>query len=89
MKLFRLPYQPTVAKMMASGLLGAWLHVLIDAVLYREMNPFWPVRGNPLHGIVPYSAVYATCEILLIAAAVVYPAYMWHNYRKTKSAPVQ
>ncbi len=85
MRILRLSYQPTLSKMMLSGLLGAWLHLLFDAVFYKEMNPFWPITGNPLHAIVRYQTVYLICEVSLIAAAVVYPAWAWHNYRKAKS----
>ncbi|MFZ3150881.1 MAG: hypothetical protein WA116_04270 [Anaerolineaceae bacterium] len=32
-----------------SGLLGGLGHVLMDSLIYSDMNPFWPfVKGNPL-----------------------------------------
>ena len=34
---------------MASGILGGWLHVLLDSVMYGYLRPFFPLRGNPLH----------------------------------------
>ncbi len=75
MRLFQLPYQPTLLKMAMSGLLGIWLHVFIDSFLYLEMQPFWPVRGNPFHAIVRYQTIFLICEASLIAAIVIYPAY--------------
>jgi hypothetical protein len=72
MELVGLSYQPTLAKMMISGMLGIWLHVIIDSFLYQEMNPFFPVRGNPLHIAFRYSRVYSVCEASLIAAVVIY-----------------
>jgi membrane-bound metal-dependent hydrolase YbcI (DUF457 family) len=89
MRLFRLSYQPTLLNMAISGLLGVWLHVFIDSFLYKEMNPFWPVAGNPFHAVVAYQTVYLVCEASLIIAVVIYPAFAWHNYRKakTESAP--
>lgn len=32
-----------------SGWLGTFSHVLLDAIIYRDMQPFWPfIAGNPL-----------------------------------------
>jgi membrane-bound metal-dependent hydrolase YbcI (DUF457 family) len=75
MRIFGLSYQPTLLKMMLSGLLGIWLHVFIDSFLYKEMNPFWPMTGNPFHEIVRYQTVFLICEASLVIAIVVYPAY--------------
>lgn len=82
MRVFRLPYQPTLLNMTLSGLVGAWLHILLDAFLYKEMNPFWPMVGNPLHAILRYRTVMLICEVSLIIAVVVYLALALHNYRK-------
>lgn len=88
MRIFGLSYQPTLFKMMLSGLFGTWLHILFDAVLYKDMNPFWPMVGNPLHAVVRYQTVFLICEVSLIAALVIYSALAWHNYHKAwKSSP--
>jgi hypothetical protein len=71
MGIFGLSYQPTLLKMMISGMLGIWLHVFIDSFLYPEMNPFFPMSGNPLHISFHYSRVYSVCEASLIAAVVI------------------
>jgi len=68
----RLPYAPTFAKMVLSGVIGAWLHVLLDATLYPEMHPFFPFRGNPLFNTVPFLAVYAVCAISFVPALIIY-----------------
>jgi membrane-bound metal-dependent hydrolase YbcI (DUF457 family) len=86
--LLRPVYKPTPATMMLSGLFSAWLHILFDAVLYKEMNPFWPIAGNPLHAVVRYQTMFVVCEASLIVAAVVYPARAYHNYRKTGNVSV-
>ncbi len=46
MELLQLPYETGLKRMVAGGVLGVWLHVFVDAFLYREMNPFWPAGGN-------------------------------------------
>ena len=87
MKIFQLPYQPTLLTMMLSGLFGVWLHVFTDSFMYQEMNPFWPVKDNPFHAAVSYQTVFLICEISLIAAIVIYPAYAVAKWRKAKTQP--
>jgi membrane-bound metal-dependent hydrolase YbcI (DUF457 family) len=84
MQLFRLPYQTGLIKMMLSGLLGIWLHVFIDSIMYQEMHPFWPLASNPFYRILDSSTIYFVCEICLIAAIVIYPAWAWSAYRKNR-----
>ena len=82
MELVGLRYQPTLPKMMLSGLLGIWLHVLIDSVHYKEINLFFPVTGNPFYEIVSFSLVFSVCEISMIAALVIYAFLALHNLGK-------
>ena len=84
MGLFGLPYQTSIRKMMLSGALGVWLHVILDGLLYAEMTPFWPIRRNYLHGMMSYSTVFILCEASCIAAAVIYSANGYFAYRNGK-----
>jgi len=72
MLLFGLKYKPSLLIMMISGILGVWLHVFIDSFLYDQMNPFFPIKGNPFHAMIRYSRVFWICEASLIAAVVIY-----------------
>ena len=85
MELFGLPYQTGMSKTVLSGIIGIWMHVLFDGVLYPEMQPFWPIAGNPLYRLISYSALYSICEISCIAAVVIYPAWIYSLYRKRKA----
>ncbi|MHC4622357.1 MAG: hypothetical protein ACYS4W_00465 [Planctomycetota bacterium] len=42
MQFVRLPYKTSFWKMVTSGILGVWLHVLIDSVYHFDTRPFWP-----------------------------------------------
>ena len=42
MQIFRLPYQTSLRKMVISGILGAWLHVVIDGFYHFDVHVFWP-----------------------------------------------
>jgi membrane-bound metal-dependent hydrolase YbcI (DUF457 family) len=85
MRIFGLAYQPTLLKMMLSGLLGIWLHVFIDSFLYKEMNPFWPIAGNPFHAVIRYQTIFLICEASLVIAIVIYPAYAITSRMKKKT----
>jgi len=82
---FGLGYKPTLAKMMLSGLLGAMFHVFTDSFLYKEMNPFWPIAGNPLYAVLRYRTVLLACEVSLILAIVLYLALAIVKYRKERA----
>jgi hypothetical protein len=70
----RLPYSTTLAKMALSGMLGAWLHVLFDAVIYCEMRPFYPLSpANPFLGIISRdTTLYGICALFFVPAVAAY-----------------
>jgi hypothetical protein len=72
MHLIRLPYTAAYWKMALSGILGAWLHVLFDAVLYHDVKPFFPWEGNPFLGIVSSSTVVGVCTVAFVPALILY-----------------
>ncbi|MBM4103105.1 MAG: hypothetical protein FJ263_03515 [Planctomycetes bacterium] len=39
-------HAPTLFSMILSGLVGAWLHVLIDGFYHYDVQVFWPLRRN-------------------------------------------
>jgi membrane-bound metal-dependent hydrolase YbcI (DUF457 family) len=83
MEAFGLPYKPGFFKMLLSGILGVWLHVLIDAVYHPDVRLLWPYPHRSLHSIIRRYLGYpraetikghviAICVAFLIAAIVVY-----------------
>ena len=52
MRFFQLSDKGGVLKMLISGVLGVWLHIVFDSVLYRDIRPLWPSEFNPLLGII-------------------------------------
>lgn len=48
MKLIGLPVKATLLSMVLAGLLGAWLHVLIDSFYHYDIQIFWPHDKNPI-----------------------------------------
>jgi len=72
MKLLKLPYETTLKKCVISGVLGALLHVLFDAPLYADIKPFYPLRANPLYGLISIPFMYTFCGLMFIPALVFY-----------------
>ena len=72
MSLVRLPYSPTLLKMVVSGILGVWMHILFDSPLYIDIKPFYPLSANPLYGVISLNAAYITCMLLFLPALLIY-----------------
>ncbi|MFH1224799.1 MAG: hypothetical protein V1676_03265 [Candidatus Diapherotrites archaeon] len=72
MAFFRLGQESSVLKVCASALLGVYLHVLLDAPLYPDMQPFYPLEINPFYGAISPLAIYLFCSICFVIAVFAY-----------------
>lgn len=53
------------------ALVGTFSHVLLDALIHRDMAPFAPLaQANPLLGWVQHDMVYLACAVLGVVGAV-------------------
>lgn len=71
--LFGLHQSSSFRHIIAGSLIGTYSHVLLDSFLYTEMNPFFPVLGNPFTGFFLDGTVYTFC---VIAGLVSFFAYI-------------
>jgi|GEM_PF-6004376 len=83
MQLLCLPYETSLRNMLIGGVLGVWLHVLVDSFLYIEMNPFWLLSGNPLYRLLSYQTIGFLCDLCLVSAIVVYVS--WRVYFRPRA----
>ena len=72
MKFLRLPYEASFRKMLISCVFGAWLHVFMDAFIYTDSRPFFPLQANPLYGHINEVTMNLICVILFIPAIILY-----------------
>ncbi len=72
MRLFALPYETTLRKMIISAVLGVWFHIFLDALCWEDIRPFWPLEANPLLGHISVSNVYLLCTVSFIPAIILY-----------------
>jgi len=74
MQFVGLPYQTSIGKMVLSGLLGAWFHIVIDSFCWSDIRPFWPSSANPLNNLTTLNTVRLLCAISFIPAIALYVA---------------
>ena len=72
---------PSLATASFTALLGAWSHVLFDAVDHSDVQPLAPWSGaNPLHELVSSGHIYLSFLLCGIAA------FSWCTYRNQKGS---
>lgn len=81
MQLLRIPYKTNFWKMLISGILGVWLHVLIDGIYHWDTQMFWPNRTKLLFNIVPHEWMKPICVAFFFAALIPY-AFAAKSYLK-------
>jgi membrane-bound metal-dependent hydrolase YbcI (DUF457 family) len=76
MMLFRISQKSSFKKILFTSLIGVYFHVFLDSFLYREMNPLYPLQGNPFVNMAPvyvaYMAVYGFCSISFIFGIILH-----------------
>lgn len=45
---------------------GTWLHVTLDAITHAGMQPFYPLAGNPLYGLIGFFTIYGLCVLAFV-----------------------
>ena len=75
--------RPGLRSFMAAGVSGTMLHVLLDAPLYSDIRPFYPITTNPLYNpsislLINGFCIFAGIVGIIIYIAVsVYTLYAW------------
>jgi len=96
MAFLRLKYETCLLKMIISGVLGVWLHVLIDGIYHADVKPFWPnktslwlrivrrIGYNKIDDLKSY--VETGCVIFWLAGIAVYLLVLWRQWRRKRIA---
>lgn len=71
-----------LASYIIAGVSGALLHVLVDAPLYHDIKPLYPLNVNPLYNPELASPIHNLCKLLLVAGLAVYVVLLQSNWRK-------
>ena len=84
MQILRIPYKPSLWKMLVSGVLGVWLHVVIDSIYHWDVRVFWPSKVKPLYKLVTTQQVEMICAILFIWALILYIMMVIKSLKKNR-----
>jgi len=69
---FKVKQEPSFKKMLYTSTLGVYFHVFLDSFLYAEMEPFYPLTGNPFFEVLGFGAIYGFCTASFIIGAILY-----------------
>ena len=72
MQIFLLPYQTNLWKMIISGVLGIWLHVIIDGVYQWDVRVFWPSSSKLLYRLISKGNIEIICLCFFVPAIILY-----------------
>lgn len=67
-----IPHEPfTWRASFLGALIGTYSHIVLDAFMHHDINPWWPVaQGNNLLGIVSHGTLHMLCAVLGLLGAV-------------------
>jgi len=71
-------YETSIWKAVFSGIIGGFFHILMDAPLYTDIEPFYPLPDNPFYGTVSHFTMYAFSGILSVLCGF----YILFKYQK-------
>lgn len=80
----KLNQEPTLQSILTGSIIGVYSHILLDAYLYPEMQPFYPFTTNPLlsHDPNRYFMMYTACAAAFIIALAMYAIYLSRKTQK-------
>ncbi|GEM_PF-2354841 len=66
----------SMKSLLAGALIGTYSHITLDMLIYREMNPLFPIKGNPFYiagmAMPIFIAVYITAGATTTAFLILY-----------------
>jgi len=84
MQVLHIPYETGLWKMVISGILGVWLHVITDALYHWDVQIFWPSKISPLYELLSKGQLIAVCIAFFVAAVILY-AFISRQSSKPKT----
>jgi membrane-bound metal-dependent hydrolase YbcI (DUF457 family) len=85
MQIIRIPYKTGFWKMIISGVLGVWLHVVTDGIYHWDVRIFWPSKARPLHRLLSQGQLKAICAGFFVAAVIVYATVVLSYGKQNKA----
>ena len=77
--IFGLNQESSFRHIFPASIVGTYSHVFLDSLLYPEMNPFYPLIGNPFVGFFSLGFVYNACIFLGLLGFGLYVVRLLYN----------
>jgi len=73
-KFFKIEQNSSFVNILAASIIGIYSHILLDAPLYSDIQPFFPLNFNPLLNTSALSgvAIYLFCSFCFLIAIILY-----------------
>ena len=85
MQIIHIPYQTNFRKMVFAGVLGVWLHVVMDAIYHWDVPLLWPSKARPLWHLVSHGQLKNICIAFLVAALILYVTIVVSHKKQNKA----
>ena len=86
MAIFRLAQDSSFKKILWTSFFGVYFHILLDAPLYSDIKPFYPMRNNPLYGLFSSQQIYLFCSLSFLLGILFYLLRLLIVKRKRNSS---
>jgi len=72
MAIFKLVQDSSFNKILWTSFFGVYFHLLLDAFLYKDMKPFYPLENNPFLGLFSSQQIYLFCSLSFLVGILFY-----------------
>jgi len=72
MAIFKLAQDSSFNKILWTSFFGVYFHLLLDAFLYKDMKPFYPLENNPFLGLFSSQQIYLFCGLSFLVGILFY-----------------
>lgn len=83
--IFGINQESTFQSLLLASFIGTYSHVFLDSFLYAEMNPFYPLLGNPFFGLIQSQVIYSLCVLSGFLGLIAYGGHLLYRYYKSKN----
>lgn len=87
--IFGLHQESSFRHILPASLIGTYSHIFLDSFIYLEMNPFYPLIGNPFIGVLAVSFVYSSCVYLGLLGLGLYIARILYFQLKPRQIGIE
>ena len=72
MAVFKLSQDSSFKKILWTSFFGVYFHILLDAPLYTDIKPFYPLENNPFFGLFSSHQIYLFCGLSFLVGILFY-----------------